>query len=144
MIWTILFDPDFELDFQKLDENVQDELLAQVILLRTFGPSLGRPSVDTLKGSIHANMKELRYVAHNGTEIWRAAFAFDPVRKAVILVAGDKQGQDEQQFYSELLRKANTRYGMHLRRLSVEPIPLRKPSSKNRSNANNRTGRRSR
>ena len=58
--------------FQKLDENVQDELLAQVILLRTFGPSLGRPSVDTLKGSIHANMKELRFKTPDG--VWRVAF----------------------------------------------------------------------
>ncbi len=51
---------------------VQDELLAQAKLLETFGPSLGRPRVDTLDGSRHANMKELRFNAADG--VWRVAF----------------------------------------------------------------------
>ena len=112
MIWTILFDPDFELDFQKLDENVQDELLAQVILLRTFGPSLGRPSVDTLKGSIHANMKELRFKTPDG--VWRVAFAFDPERSAVLLTAGNKTGIAQRRFYNVLVRTADQRFNQHL------------------------------
>ena len=143
--WEVIFDDEFRCaEWQSMDVEQRKALVAAANSLAKLGPRGGRPLIGTLINPVHPNMKELRYVAHNGTEIWRAAFAFDPVRKAVILVAGDKQGQDEQQFYSELLRKANTRYGMHLRRLSVEPIPLRKPSSKNRSNANNRTGRRSR
>ena len=55
--------------------EVQTSLLAKARLLETFGPQLGRPHVDTLKGSKHGNMKELRFEAADG--VWRAAFAFD-------------------------------------------------------------------
>ena len=54
--------------------------------LMQFGSQLGRPRVDTLKGSRHANMKELRFDAADG--VWRVAFAFDPKRSAVLLIAG--------------------------------------------------------
>ena len=64
---------------------------------RSYGPQLGRPHADTLKGSKHANMKELRFEASDGE--WRAAFAFDPERKAILLVAGDKSGGSEKRFY---------------------------------------------
>lgn len=63
-------------------------------------------------------MKELRFKAHNGAEIWRAAFAFDPERKACMLVAGDKQGQDEAAFHSRLIKTADKRFDMHLRQLA--------------------------
>ena len=66
------------------------ELLALSRLLQQFGPQLGRPRVDTLNGSRHANMKELRFSAADGE--WRVAFAFDPTRSAILLVAGDKSG----------------------------------------------------
>lgn len=77
-------------EFQALDEDVQDELLAHVDALKVFGPQMGRPRVDTLTGSRHANMKELRFDAADG--VWRFAFAFDPARKAIILCGGDKSG----------------------------------------------------
>jgi hypothetical protein len=64
--------------------------LAAATILAEYGPLLGRPYVDTLKGSKHANMKELRFDAAG--EIWRVAFAFDPRRQAILLVAGDKAG----------------------------------------------------
>lgn len=73
---------------------------------------MGRPEVDTLKGSAHANMKELRFVAGGG--VWRVAFAFDPERKAVLLVAGDKSGVGQRRFYRELIRKADGRYNRYL------------------------------
>lgn len=69
---------------------VQDELLAEIGLLEKYGPQLNWPHVDTLNASRHANMKELRFSADNG--VWRAAFAFDPERKAIVLVAGDESG----------------------------------------------------
>lgn len=53
----------------------------------------------TLGGSKHANMKELRFTAHAGREVWRAAFAFDPERRAILLVAGEKQGTSQALFY---------------------------------------------
>jgi len=88
--WIVEIGDEFQPEFDTLPEEVQDELLAKTRLLQQFGPQLGRPNVDTLNGSKHANMKELRFKAADG--IWRAAFAFDPERKAVILVAGDKSG----------------------------------------------------
>ena len=56
----------FDREFERLDAEVQDELLAHARLLERFGPTLGRPRVDTLKGSRHANMKELRFEAAGG------------------------------------------------------------------------------
>jgi hypothetical protein len=98
---------------------VQTEILALARLLRRFGPQLGRPRVDTLKGSRHANMKELRFSANDGE--WRLAFAFDPKRKAVLLVAGDKSGGSGTRFYRELIRKADDRFDAHLARLRRRP-----------------------
>jgi hypothetical protein len=69
MAWTVLFHSAFDAEFSELTEGLQDELLAHANLLATFGPQLGRPTVDTLKGSKHANMKELRF-SWNG-EVWR-------------------------------------------------------------------------
>ena len=62
--WTADFHDDFVAEYHALPRDVQDELLACVTLLEQFGPLLGRPRVDTLKGSRHANMKELRFDAH--------------------------------------------------------------------------------
>ncbi len=84
-------------------------------VLQEFGPQLGRPRVDTLNGSRHANMKELRFSAAGGE--WRVAFAFDPRRKAILLVAGDKSGGSEKRFYRELIRKADERFDAHLARI---------------------------
>jgi hypothetical protein len=56
-------------EFDALNEAVQDELLAHVPVLETLGPQLGRPRVDTLKGSRHSNMKELRFDVSDG--VWR-------------------------------------------------------------------------
>jgi hypothetical protein len=80
MAWNVLFHDAFDSEFNGLPEDVQDEVLAHARLLEEFGPHLGRPRVDTLKGSRHANMKELRFDAADG--VWRVAFAFDPQRRA--------------------------------------------------------------
>ena len=84
--------------------------------LQQFGPQLGRPQVDTLKGSRHANMKEARFGAADGE--WRLAFAFDPKRRAIFLVAGDKSGGSARRFYRALIRKADERFDRHLARLA--------------------------
>lgn len=99
-------------------EAMQDEMLAHARLLEQFGPQLGRPSADTLKDSRHANMKELRFDAADG--VWRVAFAFDPQRKAILLVAGDKSGGSERRFYRQLIAKADKRFDGHLARLKKE------------------------
>lgn len=74
---------EFVTELQALRKPVQTELLAHARLLAQFGPRLGRPRVDTLKGSRYPNMKELRFGADGG--VWRVAFAFDPQREAALL-----------------------------------------------------------
>lgn len=115
--WEVVLHPDLDLEFDALALDVQDELLAQAKLLRAFGPTLGRPRVDTLKGSRHANMKELRFTADGG--VWRVAFAFDPERKAVLLIAADKSGVAERRLYRRLIGKADERFDRHLDRLKA-------------------------
>lgn len=97
---------------------MQDEILAIMGLLKRFGPALGRPRVDTLKGSSHANMKELRFDAADG--VWRVAFAFDPKRQAILLVGGDKSGGSEKRFYKRLIKKADERFDAHLSQLEEQ------------------------
>lgn len=118
MKWSVGFHDEFEPEFDDLGEEVQNEILALMGVLKVFGPGLGRPRVDTLKGSRHANMKELRFDAADG--VWRVAFAFDRKRQAVLLVAGDKSGGSEKRFYKQLIRKADARFGEHLARLEKE------------------------
>lgn len=113
--WIVEFGDEFQPEYDALPDQVQDELLAMAGLLEQFGPQLKRPHADTLNGSHHANMKELRFKAADG--VWRVAFAFDPKRKAVLLVAGDKSGGKEKRFYRELIKKADDRYDAHLARI---------------------------
>jgi hypothetical protein len=116
--WVVELADEFEPEFDELEKDVQTELLALSLLLQQFGPQLGRPRVDTLNGSRHANMKELRFSAAGGE--WRLAFAFDPKRRAILLVAGDKSGRSEKRFYRQLIRKADERFDAHLERLGKE------------------------
>ena len=117
MSWVILFHDDFATEFDALAQPLQDELLAHALLLRDFGPGLGRPTVDTLKGSKHTNMKELRF-SWDG-EVWRVAFAFDPKRQAILLVGGDKGGADQRRFYKRLIATADVRFDLHLASLKA-------------------------
>lgn len=109
---------EFEPEFRALHEDVRTEVLALSIVLQQFGPQLGRPRVDTLKGSRHANMKELRFRAADGE--WRVAFAFDRRRSAILLVAGDKSGGSQKRFYRELIKKADARFDAHLAQIGRE------------------------
>jgi hypothetical protein len=115
MKWTVLIGNEFEPEFLALPKDVQDQTLAMTRLLQYAGPHLGRPHVDTLKESRHANMKEMRLDAADG--VWRIAFAFDPKRQAILLVAGDKSGGSQKRFYRELIRKADQRFDAHLERI---------------------------
>lgn len=115
MEWTIILHDDFDPEFPSMPDEVQDEILALRVLLKGHGPSLGRPHADTLNGSKHSNMKELRFKAADG--VWRVAFAFDPERKAVLLVAGDKSGVSEKRFYASLIDRADARFSSHLQTL---------------------------
>ncbi len=109
---TVLFHAAFVIEFKALPRAVRIDLAAAVKVLGERGPALGRPHVDTLNGSRHANMKELRFKSDGG--VWRVAFAFDPKRNAIVLVAGDKSGVSEKRFYASLIATADTRYDDHL------------------------------
>ena len=124
--WTVEFHDDFDAEFDAMDEDVQDALLAAAKALQRLGPLAGRPYVDALSGSKHANMKELRFDAKNGAEVWRAAFAFDPDRSAIVLTAGAKQGQNQSLFYKRLIKKADARFDQHLEALSAARKSKRK------------------
>jgi hypothetical protein len=103
-------------------------LLVQIGLLEKFGPQLGRPRVDTLNGSRHANMKELRFTADDG--VWRFAFAFDPKRRALVLCGGDKSGGGEKRFYRQLIQKADGRFDAHLAKMKASELAALKQKGK--------------
>jgi hypothetical protein len=117
MEWVVRFHEEFEPEFLGMAAAVQDELLARARVLAKLGPTLGRPHVDTLAGSRHANMKELRFDAGNG--VWRVAFAFDPNRAAILLVAGDKGSVSRKRFYRSLIERADRRFDGHLKTLTA-------------------------
>lgn len=119
MGWNVLFHDEFDAEFEDLAEDVQDNLLAAAEAVQIAGPKAGRPHVDNLSGSKHANMKELRFTAHGGREVWRAAFAFDPDRAAIVLVAGEKQGRNQELFYKRLIKIADRRFDSHLRQVKA-------------------------
>lgn len=74
-----------------LDQESYEQIVAALELLADRGPQLGRPLVDTVVRSRHKNMKELRPGSSGRSEL-RILFAFDPERRAILLVAGDKAG----------------------------------------------------
>lgn len=116
-MWPVRTAEEFDEWFADLDEDGQVEVIAKVELLKRLGPKLGRPHADTLNGSKHTNMKELR--ASTADEVLRVAFAFDPNRVGILLVAGDKSGVSQKRFYRQLIAKADALYDVHLAKLKV-------------------------
>ena len=117
MEWEVEFHSAFEAEVLTFERDVRVALIAATKLLSDYGPQLSRPHADTLKGSKHANMKELRFEAADGE--WRAAFAFGPERRAILLVAGDKSGGSQKRFYRKLIAKADFRFSEHLESLKA-------------------------
>lgn len=104
--------------WKTLDENEQVSIAASVLVLEEEGPNLGRPHVDTIEGSRHTNMKELR-TQHGGRPL-RTFFAFDPRRAAILLIGGDKTG--DKRFYDRLVPVADDLYDVHLEELRKEGL----------------------
>ena len=98
----------------EIDESGREDVRAALIVLREIGPKLGRPLVDTIKGSRHPNMKELR-VQSKGRP-FRILFAFDPERHAVLLIGGNKAGKSR--FYEQMVARADALFDLHLTELS--------------------------
>ena len=123
MEWDVKYDEDFLAELEEFERTtgssaVREEVAALALLLQQFGPQLRRPHCDALKGSKHANMKELRFTLPDGE--WRVAFAFDPRRSAILLVGGSKSGVPEKRFYRELVRVADKRFDDHLKELKPQ------------------------
>src|SRR5439155_5050234 len=116
-MWHVATTDEFDEWFAELDEDGQAELIAKVELLKLLGPKLGRPHADTLNGSKHANMKELR--VDTADKVMRVAFAFDPARAALLLVAGDKSGVSQKRFYQRLIARADRLFDAHLAALKA-------------------------
>jgi len=116
--WKVELHDRFKGEIIDLPTDVRVELLAHLVLLREKGFRLGRPEVDTLEGSKHANMKELRVKVLKVQ--WRFAFAFDPARKAVVLCGGAKNGVSQKLFYKRLIDLADKRYDEHLSELETK------------------------
>lgn len=98
-----------------LDDDTYDQVIAAIELLQEDGPQLGRPIVDTVKASQYKNMKELRPGSSGRSEI-RVLFAFDPKRRAIMLIAGDKSGHWKK-WYRDNIPIADARFAEHLARL---------------------------
>ena len=111
-MWSVVTTDNFDEWFAELAEASQAEVIAKVNLLKLMGPRLARPHADTLKGSKHANMKELR--ADTSDQVLRIAFAFDPNRSAILLVGGNKGGVSQKRFYKQLIAKADELFEVHL------------------------------
>jgi len=113
MKWDIVATEEFETWFDTLAESEQEDVRAVIVILSEQGPQLSRPYADTVNGSRHSNMKELRI--QSGGKPFRAFFAFDPQRSAVLLIGGDKTG--DKRFYDRNIRLADNLYDRHLEEL---------------------------
>lgn len=116
MDWEVEYTDEFGAWWDSLDVDTQESIYAYVQLLRKRGPILGRPEADTLAGSRHSNMKELR-----PTTSVRILFAFDPRRTAILLIGGDKRGRWTS-WYREMIPVADRLYDMHLETLRREGL----------------------
>jgi hypothetical protein len=106
--WEIVLLDEVETWLLEVDDGTYDLVAAAIDKLEQDGPTLGRPLVDKIKGSTLHNLKELRPGSAGTSEV-RILFIFDPARRAVLLVAGDKSGR-WQDWYREAVPVAEKRY----------------------------------
>jgi len=118
MAGEVVTRPLFDTWCDEQTDEVQEEILAYLSILEESGPNLGRPQVDQVNASDYKNMKELR--VQIGGHPFRAFFAFDPERKAIILCAGDKKGENEKLFYKRMIKIADAEFASHLKSPEVK------------------------
>ena len=116
--WRIEITDEYFAWFRDLDEGQQDALRTDIELLEKMGPHLGRPYVDSIKGSSHSNLKELRTMS--GRRHLRTFFAFDPRRAAILLIGGDKTG--DKGFYRRMVPLADRLFEEYLAELRKEGL----------------------
>lgn len=113
MVWVVEYTHEFEAWWITLSEAEQESVDASVRLLELRGPALGFPHSSEVKGSRHGHMRELR-TQHAGRPL-RTLYAFDPRRHAILLLGGDKTGNDR--WYEVNLPVADRLYDEHLKQL---------------------------
>lgn len=118
--WEIELTDEAQVWIESLSDSEFAAMAAAIDRLELHGPSLGRPTVDTISGSRHHNMKELR--SHGGN--LRMLFAFDPRRTAIVLLGGDKTG-DWKGWYDRNIPRADALYDEHLADLREHDPPSR-------------------
>jgi hypothetical protein len=113
MTWEVEVSDEFIEWYDSLNELEGVSVDSAVDKLTEYGPTLGRPYADTLKGSSITNLKELR-VQHTGRP-YRILFAFDPRRNAYLILGGDKTGNPN--WYVDAIRRAEAIYAQHLKEI---------------------------
>ena len=116
MAWEVEYTDEFEDWWGSLDEDEQASVAASVRLLEERGPNLRYPHSSGIEGSRHGHMRELR-TQHEGRP-YRTLYAFDPRRTAILLLGGEKTGNDD--WYEEFVPKADALYDEHLEELKRE------------------------
>lgn len=131
--WEVELTPEAERWYMELTPRDAERIAATLDELERRGPGLGRPFVDSVRGSRHHNMKELRSIGGH----LRALFAFDPGRRAVVLLGGDKTN-DWRGWYERSIPLADRLYDRHLRNLGSKGQWQRPTRAGNRSAARDR------
>lgn len=116
MSWEVEFTDEFGDWWNGLSKEEQESLDASVRLLEEHGPSLGFPHSSGINNSKHSHMRELR-TQHEGRPL-RTLYAFDPRRAAILLIGGDKTGDDR--WYDTYVPIADRLYVEHLKQLQKE------------------------
>jgi len=116
--WEVEYTDEFENWWNGLTEPEQEDVNAKVLLLQRFGPSLRRPHSDVVASSKHSNMKEL--IIQHGGNPYRVLYAFDPRRLAILLIGGDKTGDDR--WYERFVPIADRLYDEHIATLKKEGL----------------------
>lgn len=116
MTCKIEYTDEFEIWWNFLSEQEQENIAAVVMLLEEYGPTLPFPYSSRIGSSKHNHMRELR-IQHAGKP-YRVLYAFDPRRTAVLLIGGDKTGKDR--WYDEIIPIADALYDHHIKILKTE------------------------
>lgn len=133
--WNVKQSEEFQKWFDGADAVLRADILKNVELIKQMGPALGRPNVDTIKGSSIVNLKELRFKSgHQGNQVIRIFFVFDPDRNAVLLIGGDKAGSGDKTFYNTMIDQSEKIYLQYLEKrkklIEEEEKKLKKEAEK--------------
>jgi len=117
--WHIITSEAYDSWFKEQSDEEKAQIRSKAFLLEEYGPNLGRPHADTLKGSKKLkNLKELRPLTEN--HVFRIAYIFDPKRNGLLLIGGDKKGKNEKAFYKDLIKEAEQIYFEYLEKMYKE------------------------